>query len=248
MPCAGRTAIQRKGADQTIYAKNGELDARIPALIDVFRNRDGHRKSRLQPPSFPRLPDTSFLQFGGSDDHIEVAVVVHIEQAHPVVLAIGGAQRMAGQQVFIKPLLRFAEIEEHDLLPVFLDGIVDEFQELFGANPAVRMENEREGSLFDHDGVQCRLPIGDGPRVVRPVRIVRLPIARGHRGEFPAEPAYHVGIGIIFNRCAEPFQTEPGHLVGLRGKVLMKLFPAVPVEHQLARQGLVIGRGDVHYR
>ena len=143
---------------------------------------------------------------------------------------------------------RFAEIEEHDLLPVFLDGIVDEFQELFWANPAVWMENEREGSLFDHDGVQCRLPIGDGPRVVRPVRIVRLPIARGHRGEFPAEPAYHVGIGIIFNRCAEPFQTEPGHLVGLRGKVLMKLFPAVPVEHQLARQGLVIGRGDVHYR
>ena len=115
-------------------------------------------------------------------------------------------------------------------------------------NPAVRMENERERALLQHARVERRFPVGDRHRVVRAMGVVRLPIARRHRGKFPAQFADDVGIRVIFNRGAEPFQAEPGDGVGRGREIFPKLFTAVRVEHQFARQRIVVRRREVHHR
>ncbi len=49
---------------------------------------------------------------------------------------------MPTQYILVEPFDRLAEVQELDLLAVLGDGVVDEFVDLLGLDPVVRMKNE----------------------------------------------------------------------------------------------------------
>ena len=119
-------------------------------------------------------------------DHIQVAVIVQVQQSHAVILAVGGAERLAEQQLLVEPVLGLAEVQEPHLPAKGLVRVVNELQQLFGTNPAVRVKNKRERSLLEHRRVQRRLPIGNSLRAIRALGVVGFPITGNHRRKFPA--------------------------------------------------------------
>src|SRR5688572_13288693 len=97
-----------------------------------------------------------------ADHRVEIAVIVQIDQARTVVFSIRPPKRITGQQVFVEPFLRFAKVEELDLLTVRSYGIVDELDELRAAAPAVWVEDEGEDTLLQNGDVQCGFPVREG--------------------------------------------------------------------------------------
>ena len=57
---------------------------------------------------------------------------------HPIVLAVGGAQRLAAEQVVRQPLVDLAEVEEFDFFAVLGHHVVDQPDDLVVADPVVR--------------------------------------------------------------------------------------------------------------
>ena len=181
-------------------------------------------------------------------DHIQVAVIVQVKQSDAVVLAVGGAERLAVQQIFVEPFLGFAEVEELHFPAKSLVRVVNELQQLFGANPAVRVENKREGSLLEQRRFKRCLPIGNGLRAIGAVGVVGFPITGNHRRKFPAEFADHIRIRIILNRGAKPLQAQFGDAVRFGWKVFSEPFAALGTQHQLAGQRFIVRSGEVHDR
>ena len=102
-----------------------------------------------------RLPDPVV-----ADDHVHEAVVVHVEQADAVVLAVGGAQRLAAEQVACSAAPATSrKVRNLTFLPCFVDRMVDQLDDLLVANPAVRVEDEAEDALLDDGGVEGGLPV-----------------------------------------------------------------------------------------
>src|SRR6185295_4350537 len=113
--------------------------------------RDRGGEGRLLPAA--ALPDPRRLRLLVSDDDVDEAVTVDVEDPDAVVASVGPPERVASQEVPVDPLLGFAEGEEQDLLPVLPDRVVDEFHELGVLDPVVRVKDEGPGSLLLDDGV-----------------------------------------------------------------------------------------------
>ncbi len=144
------------------------------------------------------------------------------------------SQRLAREQVLVQPLLRLAEVEELDLLAVLLHGVIDQLDDLLGLDPAVRVEDEVEDPLLEHDQVERRLHVFERLGVVRLVDVLRFPVAGDDAGELPAEVADDVRIGIVLDRVHERRERE----------VLAEPLAAVGVEDEVARQAGVVGREE----
>ena len=117
-------------------------------------------ENRLQPLLPVRLPKARPPELLIADDHIEVTIVVQVNEANAVIAAIRSAERMTGQERLVQPLLSFAESEELHALAVPAHGVIDEFHHLLAANPAMRMENKIECALLPDGYVQRSFPVG----------------------------------------------------------------------------------------
>src|SRR5262249_22062582 len=195
----------------------------------------GGGESRFVPGPGLGLPDARLADLVGADDHVEEAVAVDVEQAHPVVLAVGGPQGHAGQQVFVQPLLYFAEGEALDLLAVRLDGVIDQLDDLGGGAPGVGVEDEVEAALLADGGAQASLPVAQQARAGVAVQGLPLPVAGRGTGELPAQPADDVRVGVILDEVDERLAA---------GVILAEALPAV-LEHQVAGQFGVVGGEQV---
>src|SRR5438132_9455347 len=142
---------------------------------------DLSRKAGFRPGGLLWIPNAGFLRPLVGNDDIKIAIVIEIEEAHSVIKAVGGAQRLAAEEVFIQPLLGFAKIQELHLLAMFFYCVIDELHHLLGPNPAVGMKDKGEQALFEHRGVKRRLPISDCDGVGWTMRIVSFPVAWDHR-------------------------------------------------------------------
>ena len=228
--------ISDQRADATIGVDDSPFHAGLLPIPLLVRSDQRDRKTGVGPFLFLRIPNARLEELLVGANHIQTTVIIQIQQSHAIVLAVARAQRVGEQKVLVEPFLGFAKVEELHLAPVFFVRMVDELNQLLRSNPAVRMEDEGERALLQDTRVERRFPVGDRHRVVRAMGVVRLPIARRHRGKFPAQFADDVGIRVILNRGAEPFQAEPGDGVGGGREIFPKLFAAVRVEHQFARQ------------
>src|SRR3989442_1703178 len=97
-----------------IAVKTGFPSSSSPA------SSEGRGKARGGPAILLGIPDSRLSGMLVRQDDIEITVVIQTEQANAVVLPVGGAQRMAEQQIFIQALLRLAKGQELDFRPVFL--------------------------------------------------------------------------------------------------------------------------------
>ena len=109
--------------------------------------------------------------------------------------------------------------------------MVDQLDNLLRFNPAVRMKDEIENSLFQHRDIECCLHVLDGFRIVRLLQKLSFPIARHHAGKFPAQLIDHVGVRIILNPVDKVVLRDAVSLHAFRD-VLTKLFSAVGVGQQ----------------
>src|SRR2546423_10365602 len=146
-------------------------------------------KAGFRPSGLLWIPNARLLRPLVANDDIKIAIIIEIEEAHSVIEAVGGAQRLAAEEVFVQPLLGLAKIQELDLLAMFFYCVIDELQHLLGPNPAVRMKDKGEQSLFEHRGVKGRFPISNGDGVGWTMRIVSFPVAWNHGRKFPAQLA-----------------------------------------------------------
>ena len=242
--CDGLVPDQR--ADVTIGMNDPEFHAGFLSIPLRILSDQGHGKAGRDPFALLRIPNASLRELLVGGNHIQVTVMVQVDEPNAVVLAVVGAQRAGGQKVPVEPILGIAEVEELHFAAVFPVCIVNELHELFGTDPAVWMKDKGEHPLLEHRCVQRGFPVGDGGRVVRPVGVVGLPVARDHGREFPAEFADDIRIGIILDRGAKPFQAEFGDGVRLRREIFAE--PPVRVQRLLAGQRPVVGRGEVHHR
>src|SRR5262249_46579068 len=109
----------------------------------------------------------------------------------------------ATQQVLVQALLRFAEGEEFHLLAVLRRRVVDEFDDLLVAYPAVRMKDQAKHAALEDGGIESGLPVTDGARVVRLVPVLGHPVARHDAGELPAQSAEDIRIRIVLDGVDE---------------------------------------------
>src|SRR5881628_1877382 len=86
---------------------------------------DFSRESRLGPSACGRVPYSGSADLLVADDHVEKTIIVHIQQAHPIVLAVRRAQGLSCEEVLVQSLLRFAEVEELYFFAVLPDRVVD---------------------------------------------------------------------------------------------------------------------------
>ena len=118
-------------------------------------------------------------------------------------------------------------------------GVVDQLNELFRLDPAVRVEDEAEHALLNHRGVEGRLPVVDGDGIVRLVVVLGEPVARRDAGELPAQLVDDERVRVVVDGVDE----------GAIGRqVLAKPLAAVGLQNQLARQIRVVGREQVEHR
>ena len=185
-----------------------------PPLADERERRDG-----AVPFAFCWLPSARLSLAADSAEHVQETVVVEIEQSDAFVLSGNASQRLFAGQILVQPFHRLLERQEFHLLAVGAFGVVDELDDLVIAEPAVRMEDRGEDTLRAHDGVQGELPVGDGGGVGGAVGVEGFPVARDHRGEFPAGAVDDVGIGIVLDVGAEIRERFFCHGVGCRGEV-----------------------------
>jgi len=141
MPGAGSAFVSEQQRGVAVRANDTESRAGIAAAAVAGGADQGHGKTRFLPPVFQRIPQSRFAGLVVSDDDIEVAVVVQIEQPNAVVLAVGRAERLSEQQVLIESLLCLAKIEELHFASVLCDGVIKQFDELIVSDPAMRMKN-----------------------------------------------------------------------------------------------------------
>src|SRR5438132_5131312 len=114
---------------------------------------DFSREARFGPRACGRIPHTRSADLLVSDDDIEKTIIVHVQQAHPVVQAVRSAQGLPCEEVLVHSLLRFPEVEELYFFAMLPDGVVDKLDHLFWRDPAMRMKNKRECALLDHRSV-----------------------------------------------------------------------------------------------
>src|SRR5690349_18805328 len=100
----------------------------MPAVTDTFSTDDqgrlavrpddakaadvgseGGREVAGGPGLRPRHPAACLAHLLVADDHVQVAVAIQVEQAHAVVAAVGGAERLPAEYVLRQPLHRLAE-------------------------------------------------------------------------------------------------------------------------------------------
>src|SRR5262249_3513865 len=157
-----------------------------------------------------------------ADNYINESVVIHIEQSHSIVsAAFRISYWYAAQQVLIQLLQRLLERQELHLLAMLFNGVVDQLDDLFVLDPAVRVEDEAVDALLDDGAVERRLEIADGDRAVRLLVVVLgRPVAGGDAGELPAELVDDVRIRIILDGVDER---------AIVGNVLPELVAAVGV-------------------
>src|SRR6185295_12942889 len=158
--------VAEQRGDTAIVVKGAKPYARLHSIPLLIRLDQRHGKSVHDPLLFLRVPNAGLTDMLVGGDHIQVAVVVQIDQSHAIVLAVGGAQRLAEQQILIESVLSLAEVEELHFPSKGLLRVVNELDQLFGANPPVRVKNKRECSLLEDGRLQGGLPISDGLRVV----------------------------------------------------------------------------------
>jgi hypothetical protein len=229
-PAAGDRLGSDEHAGGAVLADDAEPNPRV-----AVRRDDPRRQLRLQPLLFLRVPHPRDLELLVANDDVHVPVGVQVEQADAVVPPVGRAEGLAGEEVGVQSLLHLREREELDLLAVLLHGVVDHLHDLRRLDPPVRVEDEVQHALLDDRDVDQRVPVGDRLRVVRPLHVLGLPVARRGAGELPAQLPDHVRVRVVLDRVHEGFERH----------VLAELLPAVGVDDQLAREARVLGRGDV---
>src|SRR5262245_24932468 len=102
-----------------------------------------------------RLPAPRLLHLAIRDLDIEITILVDINEADSMSGArLRIAQRVLPEQILVQPLLRLTKVEELDPPAVFRLGIVDEIDDLFRLDPAVRMEHETEHALLDDGAIE----------------------------------------------------------------------------------------------
>src|SRR5438034_6476350 len=88
-------------------------------------------ESRLGPRACSRIPHSRSADLLVADDHVEKTIIVYIQQAHSVVLAVRCAQGLSCEEVLVHSLLRFPEVEEPYFFAMLAHGVVDKFDHLF---------------------------------------------------------------------------------------------------------------------
>ena len=112
-----------------------------------------------------RIPNAGLPQVLIANHGVHVTVVVHVEQPDAVVLPVGGAQRLAAEEVVRQPFAGLAEAQELHLLAVLGSDVVDPLDHLRVLHPSVRMKDEIECALLENGGVDGGLPVPDRHRV-----------------------------------------------------------------------------------
>src|SRR5262249_23752738 len=129
MPSSGGRLVADQQRGVAVRLDDAEANARLGTSVLAGRYQ-GYRELCGDPASRLRQPQSGLPDFVVADDHVQDPVVVKVEQAHAVVLAVGGAQRLAAQQVLVEPLLRLTERQELDLFPVLGHRMIDEVNDL----------------------------------------------------------------------------------------------------------------------
>ncbi len=207
-----------------------------PALL--IRSDKGQGKGCGGPIFQLWVPDACFGMLFVGGNHIEIAVIIQIQQAHAVVLTIGGAQRMARQKILVQALLRFTEGQELHLIAVFVNGVINQFHNLLAANPAMGMKDQIHRPLLDNGRIESSFPVRDCRGIIGTVQMLRVPITGHQAREFPTKFSHDVRVGIIFDEGGESRERD----------VFAKSLPPSAIENQLARQRSIVRGDDVHHR
>ena len=120
--------------------------------------------------------------------------------------------------------------------------MVDHLDDLFGLDPAVRMEDETKAALLVNSQIDRGFPVFDGDGIADAVKMLSRPVAGGDARDFPAGIIDHVWVRIVLDVIDEVVMSIPAVLVVLR-QVLPESFLVVGVEHQLFRQRFIV-RGE----
>src|SRR5262249_19205873 len=141
----GVTRVEQVDQDRcpSVWLQDAEADLGGP------RRHDDRARPDL-PALWSALPDAGLPPPLIPDHHIHEPVVIHIEHPYAVVPSLGVPQGLSPEQVLVDALLRLAEVQELDLLPVLRDGVVDQLDDLRVLDPAVRVEDEVEDALLEH--------------------------------------------------------------------------------------------------
>ena len=111
MPSSGNRFVPDQHRSIALRVYNTEVRSGIHQRQGKVTGDPGPRVGR----PMPRLP-----YLGIADDHIHIAVVIEIEQTHAVVGTIGGAQRLASQQVLVQRSWASRKVRNFTFLPYFV--------------------------------------------------------------------------------------------------------------------------------
>ncbi|HTI50548.1 MAG TPA: hypothetical protein VL475_06345, partial [Planctomycetaceae bacterium] len=131
-----------------------------------------------------------------SSTGVQSAMKVNHSQA---VISGQRSKRLLIEDISFQPLQRLSKIQKLHFFPVLFHGVVDQLDDLFGLDPAVRVEDEIEYALLEDGDIERRFQIADRVRVVRFLQVLSRPVTGDDAGEFPAEPVNDIGIRIVFD-------------------------------------------------
>ena len=183
--------LRNEHCDLLIGADNSEADAGIDPFPAGTVSYQWKRQIGIAPHMSLRLPEPCPAHFLVADQHVEISVVVEVDQPDAIVSAGRGTQCTSSEQMAIEAIERVAKTEKLHALAIFFHGVIDELDHLSGPDPAVRMKNKREHTFFEDGRIEGGFPIGNGHRVVCAMEILRFPITGHRRGKFPAQFSDH---------------------------------------------------------
>src|SRR5439155_906014 len=95
-PGAGELLVANNHRGHTVFVKYSKPHSGFSAVARIIHLYQWRRKIRNLPFLFARIPKPGLAQFFVADDHVEIAVIVQIQKADPIILTIGSAKWLAG--------------------------------------------------------------------------------------------------------------------------------------------------------
>ena len=124
-------------------------------------------------------------------------------QTQPLILTRSGSQRATTEHIGVQSLDTLVKVEKLDFPAMCRNGMVNQFDDLFGLNPAMRMKDQIHHSLLEYRQIERDFQIAHRIRVIRFVEMIGRPVTRDHTGKFPAGILNHIRIRIIFDGIYE---------------------------------------------
>ena len=135
--------------------------------------------------------------------HVEVAVIVQVDQAHSLVFSSWATNRFAVQQMLVYALQAFTKVQELDLGAMRGHRMINQLHNLLRTNPTVGMKDQIKGPLFQDACIERQFQIPYGIGVVGFLYKLGRPVTRYNARKLPARAPDQIGIGVVFNRIDE---------------------------------------------